>query len=91
MYVCSVIAMLYCFDVESTLYNCRFYLRGSPRYSMVNALPDIGMILSVRLHVCVHVSLCVCVFVCICPCVRARVCVHMSLCVHARVCVCACV
>ncbi|XP_065900886.1 probable inactive serine/threonine-protein kinase slob2 [Dysidea avara] len=29
-------------EKESALYNCRFYLRASPRYSMVNALPDIG-------------------------------------------------
>ena len=27
---------------ESTRFNCRFYLRSSLRYSMIDTLPDIG-------------------------------------------------
>ena len=41
-----VIVEMFCYVtiiiIESTRFNCQFYLRSSLRYSMIDTLPDIG-------------------------------------------------
>ena len=40
-----IIVEMFCYVtiiIESTRFNCQFYLRSSLRYSMIDTLPDIG-------------------------------------------------
>lgn len=48
--VCMIVVLLFVTVTESTRFNCRFYLRSSLRYSMVDTIPDIGKHYNTTLH-----------------------------------------
>ena len=60
-----IIVEIFCYVtiiiIESTRFNCQFYLRSSLRYSMIDTLPDIGnddiVTLQQLLHVVCTVSM----------------------------------